>query len=139
MQLSVIDVSEHQGQIDWNRVKNAGIAGAMIRSGYGVKNPNQIDKQFHNNLAGCKAVSMSYGFYHYSYAMNPAEAEREADFCLEIIAGSSPQYPVAFDMEESRQSGIRQICMRRYCDCVLQEDSCSRIHTHAVYQSELVA
>ncbi len=111
MQLSVIDVSEHQGNIDWNKVKNAGIAGAMIRSGYGVKNPNQIDKQFHNNLAGCKAVGMSYGFYHYSYAMNPAEVEREADFCLEIIAGSSPQYPVAFDMEESRQAALgKSVC-----------------------------
>ncbi len=111
MQLSVIDVSEHQGNIDWNKVKNAGIAGAMIRSGYGVKNPNQIDKQFHNNLAGCKAVGMPYGFYHYSYAMNAAEAESEADFCLEIIAGSNPQFPVAFDMEESRQAALgKSVC-----------------------------
>ncbi len=106
MQLSVIDVSEHQGQIDWNKVKNAGIAGAMIRSGYGVRNPNQIDKQFHNNLAGCKAVGMPYGFYHYSYAMSVEGAEQEADFCLEIIAGSNPQYPVAFDMEESKQAAL---------------------------------
>ncbi len=57
---------------------------------------------------------------------------------LEIIAETNPQFSIAFDMEESRQSGIRQICMRRYCDCVLQEDSCSRIHTHAVYESKLV-
>lgn len=111
MKLSVIDVSEHQGKIDWTKVKNAGIAAAMIRTGYGVKTPNQVDKQFTNNLAGCKAVGMPYGFYHYSYAMSVNEAEREADFCLEIIAGSNPQYPVAFDMEENSQAALgRAVC-----------------------------
>ena len=46
MQLSVIDVSEHQGNINWEKVKNAGVVGAMIRTGYGVKDLNQIDKWF---------------------------------------------------------------------------------------------
>ena len=50
MQLSVIDVSEHQGNINWEKVKNAGVVGAMIRTGYGVKDPNQIDKWFYNCL-----------------------------------------------------------------------------------------
>ena len=83
MQLSVIDVSEHQGNINWEKVKNAGVVGAMIRTGYGIKDPNQIDKQFYNNLSGCQNVGMPYGFYHYSYATNAAGAEQEADFCLE--------------------------------------------------------
>ena len=106
MQLSVIDVSEHQGNIDWEKVKNAGVVGAMIRTGYGVKDPNQIDKWFYNNLSGCQNVGMPYGFYHYSYAVDVAGAEQEADFCLELIAGSNPQYPVAFDMEENRQAAL---------------------------------
>ena len=106
MQLSVIDVSEHQRNIDWQKVKNAGIAGAMIRSGYGVKSPSQIDKKFSNNLSGCQKVGIPYGFYHYSYAVSVAEAEQEADFCLEIISGSHPQFPVAFDMEENSQAAL---------------------------------
>ncbi len=111
MNLLVVDVSEHQGQIDWYKVKRAGIAGAIIRCGYGVKSPSQIDKQFANNLAGCKAIGIPYGFYHYSYATSVESAEQEADFCLEIIAGSNPQYPVAFDMEESRQSALgKSVC-----------------------------
>ena len=69
MQLSVIDVSEHQGNINWEKVKNAGVVGAMIRTGYGVKDLNQIDKWFYNNLSGCQNVGMPYGFYHYSYAV----------------------------------------------------------------------
>lgn len=111
MQLSVIDVSEHQGNIDWQKVKNAGIVGAMVRTGYGVKSPNQVDKQFYNNLSGCQNVGMPYGFYHYSYAMDVAGAEKEADFCLELISGSNPQYPVAFDMEENRQAALgKAVC-----------------------------
>ena len=111
MQLSVIDVSEHQGNIDWDKVRKAGVVGAMVRTGYGVKTPNQIDKQFYNNLSGCQNVGMPYGFYHYSYATNAAGAEQEADFCLELIAGSNPQYPVAFDMEENRQAALgKAIC-----------------------------
>lgn len=111
MQLSVIDVSEHQGNINWEKVKNAGVVGAMIRTGYGIKDPNQIDKQFSNNLSGCQNVGMPYGFYHYSYAMDIAGAEQEADFCLELIAGSNPQYPVAFDMEENRQAALgKAVC-----------------------------
>lgn len=109
MQLSIIDVSEHQGNIDWQKVKNAGIAGAMIRSGYGVKSPNQIDKQFSKNLSGCQDVGIPYGFYHYSYAVSAAEAEQEADFCLEIISGSHPQYPVAIDMEENSQAALGKV------------------------------
>ena len=109
MQLSVIDVSEHQGNIDWDKVRKAGVVGAMVRTGYGVKTPNQIDKQFYNNLSGCQNVGMPYGFYHYSYATNAAGAEQEADFCLELITGSNPQYPVAFDMEEKSQAALGKI------------------------------
>ena len=72
MKLSVIDVSEHQRNIDWKKVRSAGVSGAMIRTGYGVSSPNQVDKQFYNNLSGCKIVGMPYGFYHYSYAMDVA-------------------------------------------------------------------
>lgn len=111
MQLSVIDVSEHQGNINWEKVKNAGVVGAMIRTGYGIKDPNQVDKYFYNNLSGCQNVGMPYGFYHYSYATNAAGAEQEAGFCLELIAGSNPQYPVAFDMEENRQAALgKTVC-----------------------------
>ncbi len=111
MQLSVIDVSEHQGNINWEKVKNAGVVGAMIRTGYGVSSPNQVDKQFYNNLSGCKIVGMPYGFYHYSYAMDVAGTEQEADFCLELIAGTAPQYPVAFDMEENTQAALgKAVC-----------------------------
>ena len=111
MELSIIDVSEHQGNINWQKVKNTGVVGAMVRTGYGVKSPNQIDKQFYNNLSGCQNVGMPYGFYHYSYAVSAAEAEQEADFCLEIISGSHPQYPIAFDMEENKQAALgKTVC-----------------------------
>ena len=82
MEKLVIDVSEHQGNIDWAKVKNAQVAGAMVRCGYGVKSPSQVDRQFYHNLSGCQAVGMPYGFYHYSYAMSAAEAEQEAELLM---------------------------------------------------------
>lgn len=110
MQL-VIDISEHQGIINWDKVKNTEVAGVMIRTGYGVESPNQIDKQFARNLAECERVGIPYGFYHYSYAVTAEEAAREAEFCLAIIADKKPQYPVAFDLEENRQAALgKEVC-----------------------------
>ena len=66
MQLSVIDVSEHQGSINWEQVKNAGVVGAMIRTGYGIKDPNQIDKWFYNNLSGALWILSLFLFHKHS-------------------------------------------------------------------------
>ena len=87
MAQKVIDVSTYQGMIDWSKAKAAGIEGTMIRSGFGVKDPNQVDKQFQSNISGCQSNGISFGIYHYGYAKSPAEAEQEATFCLEIIQG----------------------------------------------------
>ena len=136
-ELSVIDVSEHQRNINWEKVKSAGVVGAMIRTGYGIKDPNQIDKYFYNNLSGCQNIGMPYGFYHYSYAVDVAGAEQEADFCLELIAESNPQYPVAFDMEENSQAALGKAGMYRYGNRFLQQNPCSRLSTYAIYKPKL--
>ena len=57
-----IDVSVHQGNIDWNKVKNDSIEFAIIRAGYG-RNLSQKDAQFENNYAGCKTNAISVGAY----------------------------------------------------------------------------
>lgn len=95
-----IDVSHHQGVIDWNKVKAAGIEFALLRTGYGVENEKQIDSQFERNYRECKRLGIPVGAYHYSYAANPAEAKRELDFFLKIIKGKTFEYPVMFDIED---------------------------------------
>lgn len=95
-----IDVSKHQGKIDWNKVKSAGIQFAMIRAGYG-RYDKQKDEQFEANYSGAKAAGIPVGAYHYSYAENAEQAKAEAQTLLNWIKGKTFEYPIAFDIEEA--------------------------------------
>lgn len=103
MEFKGIDVSKWNGNINWSKVKNAGIDFAMIREGFGVKNPNQIDKKFKENILGAKNSGVNIGVYHYSYACSAEEATDEAHFCLENIQDLQPEYPVVIDIEDKSQ------------------------------------
>lgn len=97
--MKIVDVSKHNGVIDWNKVAAAGIDGAIIRAGFG-KLATQIDKNFVSNYNGARAAGLKVGAYWYSYATSSAEARAEASACLSVIAGRSFDFPVYFDMEE---------------------------------------
>ena len=95
-----IDVSEHQGVIDWNKVKTSGkVDFVILRAGYG-KESSQVDKQFERNYSECKQLNIPVGAYWYSYATTADEAKQEASVCLRTLAGKSFEYPVTFDIEE---------------------------------------
>ncbi|MDE6832874.1 MAG: hypothetical protein K2J39_01295 [Ruminococcus sp.] len=95
-----IDVSEHQGVIDWEKVKASGkVDFAIIRAGYG-KEISQVDKQFERNYSECKRLNIPVGAYWYTYATTAVEAKQEASVFLRTLAGKSFEYPVAFDIEE---------------------------------------
>lgn len=94
-----IDVSKHQGKIDWKKVKSAGIEFCIIRAGYG-KTESQKDERFEENYNGCKENGIPCGVYWYSYATSVELVKEEAKTCLSILAGRELQYPVYFDIEE---------------------------------------
>ncbi|MCR5478268.1 MAG: glycoside hydrolase family 25 protein [Ruminococcus sp.] len=98
---SGIDVSQWQGNIDWSKAK-ASIDFALIRAGYGdtLSYPRQIDTQYERNYAECKRLGIPVGVYFYCYAMNEAEARREAECCLALLKGKQLEYPVYYDVEE---------------------------------------
>lgn len=100
-----IDVSSHQGAIDWNKVNAAGIQFAILRAGYG-KVISQKDSCFESNYSGAKAAGIPVGAYWYSYAMTPEEARKEADVFLEVIKGKQFDYPVFYDVEEQNQFNL---------------------------------
>lgn len=116
-QLSVgfsgIDVSEHQGTINWGKVKASGIDYAMIRSSFGWEDiDDQTDAALVQNVKGAKQAGLPFGLYHYSYASTVEEAEKEARFLLQILKDNNIQpsdlaYPVAFDYEETKLMGSR--------------------------------
>ena len=99
MSMKGIDVSNHQGTVNWSHVKADGVEFAIIRAGYG-KQASQKDTQFENNYAGCKSNGVPVGVYWYSYATTPDEARKEAAVCLSVIKGKTFEYPVYFDIEE---------------------------------------
>lgn len=92
-----IDVSEHNGMIDWQKVKNSGIQFAIIRSSWGhfVE-----DKMFRRNVAECERVGMPYGFYHYSYSFDDTTMQQEAKGFANLIQQFRPTYPCYVDMED---------------------------------------
>lgn len=97
-----IDVSVHNGDIDWNKVKADGIEFAILRAGYG-REISQKDARFEENYKNAKATGIPVGAYWYSYAMSEDEARLEADVFLSIIKGKQFEFPVYFDVEEKKQ------------------------------------
>lgn len=96
-----IDVSQHNGYIDWGKVKASGKADfAILRTGFGREHVRQIDRQFERNYAECTRLGIPVGAYHYSYAVSPEDAEKEAEFCLKLLKGKKLQMPVWYDIEE---------------------------------------
>lgn len=65
-----IDVSSHQGNINWSEVKKSGIDFAILRLGYGDNFSSQDDRTFINNVNGCVENNIPYGVYLYSYALS---------------------------------------------------------------------
>lgn len=100
-----IDVSRWQGDINWTAVKNAGIRFVMIKAGYGKLN-DQVDPKFKTNIAGAQKAGIDCGVYWYSYALNTADALKEAKACYNTIKSYKLSYPVAFDIEDPSQMGL---------------------------------
>ena len=108
-----IDVSEHQGRIDWNAVKASGIDFAILRVGFGAPSwGGRVDYQFNRNISECERLGIPYGVYIYSYAFDNQQAADEASMVIDCLSGHNPRLPVYYDLEDrtiiadGRQSGI---------------------------------
>jgi len=97
-----IDVSRHNGAIDFKKVKASGIDFVIIRAGYG-NSTSQKDARFETFYKDAVAAGLEVGAYWYSYATSVAEAEREARACLTILNNRKFSYPVYYDVEERSQ------------------------------------
>lgn len=105
--LSGIDVSKHQGVIDWGKVKASGkVDFAIIRAGYRGYTEGKIyeDTQFLNNVKGAYNNGIKIGLYFYSSAVNKAEVIEEANYVLNLInkygIKNSITYPIVYDIED---------------------------------------
>lgn len=91
-----IDVSAWQGEINFTRVKDAGIEAVYIRAGEGA---NITDRYFERNYENAKAAGLKYGFYHYVTARTVSEAEEQADFFAALIRSKPYDLKAAMDFE----------------------------------------
>jgi len=135
-----VDVSTYQGEIDWPAVAADGIDFAILRLGYRGYTEGGLfsDQTFAANLQGALDAGLDVGVYFFSQAVTPQEAEEEADFILEAIAGHEIACPIAFDWEpispgsEARTDSLDNDTLTRCANAF-----CARIreagYTPAVY------
>ena len=91
-----IDVSSHQGKIDWKSVKTSGIDFVIIRAGYGN---STVDKYFVQNITEALKIGLKVGIYWFSYALNEQDARKEADFCISTVGPYKLSFPIFYDFE----------------------------------------
>ena len=104
-----IDVSVHQGTIDWKAVAADGIEFAMVRVGYRGMDDGMIseDVNARANLEGALNAGLDVGVYFFSQALTPEEARQEAEFVIDYIADYDITMPVVFDWEHVEDENAR--------------------------------
>ena len=97
-----VDVSDHQREIDWARVRADGVEFAILRigfRGYTVGNI-KLDESFARNYVAARQAGLKVGVYFYSQAISESEVREEAAWVLEMLDGIPLELPVFFDWEE---------------------------------------
>lgn len=121
-----IDISKHNGTVDWNAVKNAGVEFVILRCGYRGSASGVLveDEKFRTNIKGATAAGLKVGIYFFSQAVNEMEAVEEASLTLSLIKGHKISYPVYIDVEAAngRADGLsaaeRTKVVRAFCETI---------------------
>ena len=114
-----IDVSYHQGEIDWNAVKSSGIQFAFVRAG---SFKSGTDAFYHQNMKGAIAAGIPVGIYVYSYATTPEMAANEGLFAVTVAKDYPVSLPIAYDIEDAYHKGMSadqlQALVNSFCNTV---------------------
>lgn len=140
-----IDVSEHNGTVDWDQVSTQNIKFAMIKTGDGSEPESgdffeDIDKQFEANYSGAGSAGLKRGVYHTCSVRTPEGAVKNAEYCLKILNGRPLEYPVAYDIElpGSFAGGIENTTAiaKAFCETIAEAGYTPMIYTSASYAKE---
>lgn len=115
MAIKIIDVSQHQGSISWEKVK-PNIGGVILRCGYGSDIKSQDDTQFARNLSECERLGIPHGIYLYSYATTDVQAKSELAHILRLIKGHKFELPIFIDVEENGTQSYAARACKIVCD-----------------------
>ena len=120
-----IDVSRHQGKIDWNAVKADGVDFAILRVGGRYQNSGNIydDVYFEEYYSGARAAGLKLGVYFYSQAVSTAEAVEEIEYTLSKLKGKQIDGPIVFDWEtagsDNPDARSNDVPVSVVCDCAV--------------------
>lgn len=128
----VIDVSVHQGTIDWEKVKGS-VDGAILRCGYGSNREDQDDKQYARNVKECERLGIPYGVYLYSYAATAGAIQNEINHVIRLIRGHDPKLGVFIDLEENANGGVAAIVAEVFCRAINAAGYKAGVYTGAYY------
>lgn len=129
----VIDVSSFQGNIDWERVKAAGVKGAIIRCGWGQDIPKQHDPKFERNVEECIRLGIPFGVYFYSYATQDSRMKGEAEHAMRLCDPykSRMSFPVFIDVEERKAAFTQGVAGRVRIWCEILKAAGYRVGVYA--------
>lgn len=121
-----IDVSKHNGNINWAEVKNSGVNYVIIRCGYRGTATGVLveDPKFRTNIEGALNAGLKVGIYFFSQAVNKVEAVEEASMTLALINQYKITYPVFLDVEagggraDGLSSAERTEVVNAYCQTI---------------------
>lgn len=112
MKLKGIDVSHHQGKIDWQKVKNSGIDFAIVRVGHSNRNGKgglSFDKCYEYNLQQCNKLGIPVGVYIYCYDKTPEAATITTKALMQVVKKYKLDYPVIYDIEYDNEKLSREV------------------------------
>ena len=127
--MKLIDVSAYQPNIDYAKVKAAGIGGAILRcgfTGWGSSHSLNTDACFEKRYAGFKAAGVPVGAYYYSTADTVEFAKKEAEYVLSLLKEKQFELPIYFDVENNeRQAALSMALLTEIADafCSAMEDA----------------
>lgn len=141
LEIQGIDVSRYQGNIDWQKVKNAGIKFAMLRLCSSNNSGLYIDPTFEQNYNSAKSAGIHVGAYIYTYATTEEEQNKELEFALNGLNGKTLDYPLALDVEDNSLTSIGKSeltnLVKRGLDIIDQNGYIPMLYTYTNYSNNL--
>ena len=137
-----IDVSHHQGTINWELLRQSGVKFAIIRMGVGVSDPSYsltFDREWENNIAGARAAGIDIGVYLYAYATTTSAALREAQLVVDELNKYQGYftYPIWYDFEndnaKSNTKAQNAEVIKTFCDYVGNAGYYTGIYTYTSF------
>lgn len=117
-----IDISSHQGDVNWGQVTAEFV---IIRAGWSwYEGGMNIDKQFLANVAGAEGAGIPWGVYLYAYDKTPAAAKIAANRLADLLDKYRIPYPVAYDFEDNQYLAMGKAANTAICKAFLETLQC---------------